>query len=223
MSNKAKVVVNEEKISETPTVLVGASDKADQLSPNPAHSGFTKQLFVDSLPGTGEPNVIYCVAQKTGPDQAIVGYKNYKWDLDHKKYERVFDSDPTLKLFLGEQGVAFNENNPPKKAPQQVFTGDVVFAKEPTIEGKPLHKFIDKTGGVTEEELEDVINEVKVTANPELAGTEDSLTSVQIGNTKYKVPQPTPELPTAPTTDGVYTLKCSVVSGVATYSWVADE
>ena len=62
MSNKVKVVVNEEKISETPTVLVGASDKPDQLSPNPAHSGFTKQLFVDSLPSTGEPNVIYCVA-----------------------------------------------------------------------------------------------------------------------------------------------------------------
>ena len=223
MSNKAKVVVNEEKISETPTVLVGASDKADQLSPNPAHSGFTKQLFVDSLPGTGEPNVIYIVAQKTGPEQAIVGYKNYKWDLEQKKYVRVFDNDPALKILQGPQGVEVNEVNAPKKAPEKVYEGEVIFKEEPIIKGKKLSKFVDVNGGVSEEELETAINDVKVTPNPELAGTEESLTSVQIGNTKYKVPQPTPELPTAPTTDGEYTLKCTVVSGVATYSWVAVE
>lgn len=221
MSNKAKVVVNEEKISETPTVLVGASDKADQLSPNPAHSGFTKQLFVDSLPGTGEPNVIYCVAQKTGPEQAIVGYRNYKWDLDHKKYERVFDNDPALKILQGPQGVEVNETNPPKKAPEKVFTGDVVFTKEPTIEGKPLHEFVDKTGGVTQKELDNAINEVKAIANPELAGTESELESLQLGDVKYKIPKS--PIPNAPTTDGQYTLKCTVVAGVPTYEWVAIE
>ena len=30
-------------------------------------------------------------------------------------------------------------------------------------------------------------------------------------------------LPTAPSEDGTYTLKCTVSSGVATYSWVAGE
>lgn len=29
-------------------------------------------------------------------------------------------------------------------------------------------------------------------------------------------------IPNPPTTDGTYTLKCTVASGVATYSWVKD-
>lgn len=134
MSNKVKVVVNEEKISETPTVLVGKAEQADQLSPNPAHSGFTKQSFVDSLPDSGEANVIYVVAQKSGIDQAIVGYKNYKWDLEKKAYVRVFDNDPALKLLKGASGVEENVVNAPKKQ-VKVIDNDVIITGDLKVRG----------------------------------------------------------------------------------------
>ena len=134
MSNKVKVVVNEEKISETPTVLVGKAEQADQLSPNPAHSGFTKQSFVDSLPDSGEANVIYVVAQKSGIDQAIVGYKNYKWDLEKKAYVRVFDNDPALKLLKGASGVEENVVNAPKKQ-VKVIDSDVIITGDLKVRG----------------------------------------------------------------------------------------
>ena len=144
-------VVNEEQVSETPAVLVAPAEKPDQLSPNPANSGFTKQLFVDSLPETGEPNVIYVTPKQAAG--GVVGYKNYKWDITSKKWERVLGSDPALKVLNGGQGVVDNEVNPPKKAPEKVFTGEVVFNQEPTIEGKKLHDWVDSEGGVTQEEL----------------------------------------------------------------------
>ena len=118
-------VVNEEKVSETPAVLVAPADKPEQLSPNPAHFGFTKQLFVSELPETGEPNVLYIVSKLVNGN--VVGFKNWKWDNDYKKWERVYGSDPALKLGKGPHGTAVDEVNPPRKAPEKVFEGEVIF------------------------------------------------------------------------------------------------
>ena len=146
-------VVNEEKISETPSVLVAPAEKEGELSPNPAGSGFTKQVFIDdSLPESGDANVIYLVAQKV--NGGVVGYKAYKWNAGASKWERVYGSDPSLALENGGQTTAYNENNPPKEAPEKVFSGLVVFVKEPIINGLPLSEYIDKEGGVTQAELQ---------------------------------------------------------------------
>ena len=67
---------------------------------------------------------------------------------------RVFDNDPALKIIQGPQGVEVNEVNPPKKAPEKVFEGEVVFKEEPTIKGKKLSDWFDSEGGVTQEELD---------------------------------------------------------------------
>jgi len=119
MANPKKYVenvVNEPKVSETPSVLVGPSEDKDypgKLSPNPKGSGFTKQLFVDSLPVSGEPDVIYLVPKVV--NGGVVGYKNWKWNPTTSQYERVYGSDPSLKLVDGGQGTLVNVVNPPRE------------------------------------------------------------------------------------------------------------
>lgn len=65
---------------------------------------------------------------------------------------------------------------------------------------KQLRDFAEQVNGVrpTERSLKGVVNNLiknyqgggtTVVANPELAGTEDDLTGLQVGETKYKVPQ----------------------------------
>lgn len=61
--------------------------------------------------------------------------------------------------------------------------------------------------------------EAKVEANP--AGEARlGLTSIKIDNTIYSLPT---GIPTPPTANGTYTLKCTVADGVKTYSWEQDD
>lgn len=133
--NQSVEVVNEEKVSETPAVLVGAPEKEGELSPNPAGSGFTKQLFVDSLPVTGKPNVLYALNKKTS-DGSVVGYNYYKWNKATKAYERVYGSDPALKLFNGEHESSTDTNDYNKQAPEKIFNGVVVINGALIINGQ---------------------------------------------------------------------------------------
>ena len=175
------VVNNEGGISETPSDLVAKSpddsyDKASQhdsqLSPNPAGFGFTKQLIVDSLPNSGqEVDCLYLLTIKNNGQ--VVGYKKYKWTkLDGFVFCGV---TPDLKLENGPRERPVQENNPPKAAPEKVFTGEVVFIKEPIIKGKPLGEYIDSEGGVTEAELQQAINSLDNDLTTEINKKQDKL------------------------------------------------
>ena len=147
----------------------------------------------------------------------LVGYKKYKWTpTDGYVFVGV---TPDLKVEDGPREQKAIENTTPSEEPEKVFNGLVVFNKEPKIKGEDLSEYINKKGGVTEQELK-----AYVKANPTLAGTESALEGVEVGGVKYKVPQEKPnELPTLPTEDGTYTLKVTVSGDTKTLSWVADS
>lgn len=62
-----------------------------------------------------------------------------------------------------------------------------------------------------------------VTANPTLAGTESALTGLQVGKTKYAVPQPTPELPSYADAPVGAILCVKEVDGQKVLYWYAQE
>lgn len=81
------VVNNEGGDSQTPSVLVAESPSetyeeesqhGSKLSPNPANFGFTKQLFVDSLPESPIVNTLYIL--NVYNNGTLVGYCYYKWN-----------------------------------------------------------------------------------------------------------------------------------------------
>lgn len=127
-------------VSETPSDLVGASNEENKLSPNPAGFGFTKQLTVDELPENGKPNTLYLLRVKN--NGVVVGYRKFKWTPTDGFTQ--FGATPDLKLEDGIRETPIQENNAPKEAPEKVFKGDVVFEKEPTIQGMKLSDFIAK-------------------------------------------------------------------------------
>ena len=143
--------------SETPSNLV-ADDEAGKLSPNPAGFGFTKQVTVSSLSSPGSPDTLYLVPQYDGEGHVKECYK-YKWNAGAYAFERVFEPVNNVAYKDGEHATPVVENNPPKEAPEKVFTGEVVFNQEPTIEGKKLHDWVDSEGGVTQEELDAALAE----------------------------------------------------------------
>ena len=162
MAKKEKNTLNEDvdllntedKVSETPSNLVTKSPDEEypgELSPNPAHSGFTSQRIVDSLPASGELNVLYIVPIKNNGN--IVGYKKWTWDLEKREWRRVYGSIANLKLENGRRETPTIVSNAPKEA-TKVINETVIFNNDVFIKGKTLEDYIDSEGGVTEQELE---------------------------------------------------------------------
>ena len=227
MANEENAVVNTQPTtSETPSVLVndnldlvtaqGVLDsiliyKKDgsvfesKLPINPAHFGFTLQLFVDSLPvvQAATPNTLYI--QRVKNDGAVVGYRLFRFNKEKGAFEK-FGCTPDLVLENGPREQVARVENAPKEAPEKVFNGVVAFNKDILYKGKKLPEN-DEVGSIvkanptlagTESELTGLdIDGTKykiteVAANPTLAGTESNLEGLQVGSTKYKVPQGTP-------------------------------
>lgn len=156
MANENAIVNTTPTVSETPSNLV--AEKENELSPNPAGFGFTKQLVVNSLPSPGVPNVLYLVPQYNGEGHVKEYYK-YKWDVYKSAYERIFEPVNNVSYEKSEHATPVVENTAPTEAPEKVFNGVVAFNKEPSVEGSPLSDWIDKqAGGVTEQELHDAID-----------------------------------------------------------------
>ena len=162
------IVNNAAKDSETPSDLVGKGEN-NELSPNPAGFGFTKQLIVDELPESGVPNTLYLL--KVLNNGLLVGYRHYKW-TPTEGYTLVGPT-PNVKLEKGTHEQKAVEVNQPQNAPEKVFNGDVVFKGDIVYKGRKLPE-------------EDEIGSI-VKPNPTLAGTETLLTGLEIDGTKYKV------------------------------------
>ena len=110
---------------------------------------------------------------------------------------------PDLKLEKGEHEQKAVENNQPKRAPEKVFNGDVVFGGDIYYKGgklktedegsivKPNPVLAGTETSLTGLEIDGVKYKVdqpiNVAANPTLAGTENELSGLQVGSTKYKV------------------------------------
>jgi hypothetical protein len=168
MANNENAIVNTTPTtSETPADLV-AKKVAPELSPNPAGFGFTKQVQVDSLPDSGAFDTLYLL-RIYDQNGHVSDYYRYKWTCDkaagaagertQPHWERVFNPVNNVKHEDGEHATPVHENTAPQAAPEKVFNGLVVFAKEPKVQGLPLSEWIDKkAGGVTEQELHDVID-----------------------------------------------------------------
>lgn len=146
-------VVNEEKVSQTPSVLVGKAPQEPvktilvgeiidnnlerdeikgkiygPLSPNPAHSGFDKQFFVDSLPEYPDQedlNALFIITQFK--DNKVIGYEQWAFDVDTNKWRKVYGSDPNLKITKAPAKQAPQGANPPKQAFAQIFNGNVAI------------------------------------------------------------------------------------------------
>lgn len=156
--------------TETAPVLMAKPEEENQLSPNPAGFGFTKMLFVDSLPVSGELKTLY--ALKVKKDGEVIGYSYFVWDSQTGfTYAPFAGSVPNMKVADGGRSKPVRTENAPKEAPEKVFYGLVVFQKEPMIKGLPLSEYIDKTGGVTHAELEAAIASVPHVSVTE--GTDD--------------------------------------------------
>ena len=132
--------------SETPSNLVKKGED-DKLSPNPAGFGFTKQVTVNTLSSPGSPDTLYLVPQYDGEGRVKEYYK-YKWDVAAFAFERIFEPVNNVKFEEGEHATPVHENVSPKRAPEKVFNGDVVFngevydkdGKIVSVEGNPTRK-----------------------------------------------------------------------------------
>ena len=194
------IVNNANDTSETPSNLVNESPDQEynkngaKLSPNPAGFGFIKQLFVTpentatngepNLPG--EPNVLYLV--QVINDGALVGFRKYKWTPSDGFVQ--FGASPDLKLKDSPRETPTRVENEPKKNLAQVFNGDIAVNGDLFVKGQKVEGSADP---LTPSEVVDIVNEgieggdINVVANPTLVGTEDPLTGLQIGDTKYGV------------------------------------
>lgn len=194
------IVNNDNDVSETPSNLVNESPDQEynkngaKLSPNPAGFGFIKQLFVTpentatngepNLPG--EPNVLYLV--QVINDGVLVGFRKYKWTPSDGFVQ--FGATPDLKLKDSPRETPTRVENEPKKNLAQVFNGDIAVNGDLFVKGQKVQGSSDP---LTPSQVVDIVNEgieggdINVVANPTLAGTEDALTGLQVGNAKYKV------------------------------------
>jgi len=92
--------------SETPATLVakGGEQYRDELSPNPAHFGFTRQLFFEKLNNVSDSvkdaNTLYIVPIKNGDE--VVGYYKYRYDLVTRAFVRVVAVEPQNEVVKGE-------------------------------------------------------------------------------------------------------------------------
>lgn len=135
---------DEDKASETPSTLVSPSPDAtyqsgsqdgSKLSPNPAHFGFTSQRLVDSLPASGNLNVLYIVPIKN--NGGIIGYTKWTWNLETRSWRRVYGSISDLLVKDGGRSTPVVVSNAPKQTPQ-VFNGKVIINGEIIYNGVPL-------------------------------------------------------------------------------------
>lgn len=103
------------------------------------------------------------------------------------------ETKPAIKTepVSGERGIK-SEVVTPLKEGLKIEHNLVNFLKGLLIKGKPLEEYIDSQGGVTEEELQAALanyyTKNEVVANPSDNNGAD-LTGLQIGNTKFKVPE----------------------------------
>jgi hypothetical protein len=145
------------KKSLTPPILVDKPGEENQLSPNPAGFGFTKQIFVDSLPVSGEVNTLYA-KNIYNPDGSLLGYLYYTWSAQGGFAYAPFSV--VTPNTVGEDGGRSQKAvvvNPEREMPEKVYNGIVVFKKEPYVRGMILSEYVDKHGGVTHAELEAAI------------------------------------------------------------------
>lgn len=132
---------DEDKVSETPATLVSPSPDREynidgaELSPNPTGFGFTSQIIVDSLPNSGNYNVLYIVPIKNNGN--IVGYKKWRWDVESKTYKRVYGSIPNLSLNDGGRQTPTNVVNP-QRAEVKTFNQNVNINGLLKVNGKTI-------------------------------------------------------------------------------------
>lgn len=163
--NTAPTKVTDQKVPEG-KIISGVPGVVGELSPNPAGSGYVKQVVVDSLSSvvSPEPNVLY-----------IVGDKKYKYlsapVLDPSTNEVLI---PAGWNRVGARADSFSkegERHDPKidneasrkpdgVVPPQVFNHPVAFNGGVTIKGKEIEDYIDSQGGVTQAELDAAVTEL---------------------------------------------------------------
>lgn len=170
MANENAIVNTAPTVSETPSDLV--AEKENELSPNPAGFGFTKQVTVNSLSSPGAPNVLYLVPQYDGEGR-VKEYYRYKWNVYKSAFERIFEPVNNVSYEKGEHATPVVENTAPSKAPEKIYNGPVAFNDDIFYKGKKLPEE-DEVGSI-------------VKPNPTLAGTEAELTGIDIDGTKFKV------------------------------------
>ena len=86
-------------------------------------------------------------------------------------------------------------------------------------------KYDNTNSGLTATNIPDAIDELNtkfttVEANPE--NPTQTLSSIKIGDIDYSVGGAS-NIPTLPSADGEYNLHCSIVNGVPTYTWKAEQ
>ena len=169
--------------------LVGSGVKPE-LSPNPAFSGFTKQIVyeVGSLPKTLtelatyidgvdttyydlrienwlhiEPHMLFVFVAPNG-EEVYWTVNDPRPDGYATPAENICRVYPNLTaqggvLEKGEHGTPVKEVTAPKVRPH-VFNEPVAFNEGVFVKGKKLEDYIDSEGGVTEEEMENFVENV---------------------------------------------------------------
>ena len=114
--------------------IVAKPEKENELSPNPAGSGFIKQLEVSSLPLSGEPNVLYLVPVYKGENK-VSGYFKWRWN-PVGVWERVADDNPIVELKNKQEAPNTQVVTPATEKGET--HGDTAFFGKVTVNGYEL-------------------------------------------------------------------------------------
>ena len=190
---------------------------------NKLGTGFYSNAISDILPGAASVgyNHILCPRYTSANVASMAGLGDKECSVDSGKHIQIKDSaytdEATLKTSLSGVYLVYELATPTTESadPYQEVQGCNDFGTEEFVDERTLKMPV----------CANALYQANLRAKLEMAPASPS------GNGKYIVQQTDgmneyvlleKELPTAPAEDGTYTLKCTVASGTATLSWVAD-
>ena len=230
--NTAPTEVTDQKVPEG-KIISGVAGVVGELSPNPAGSGYVKQVVVDSLSSvvSPEPNVLYIVGDKKykylsapivnpGTNEVLVpaGWNRVgaRADSFSKEGER---HDPKI--------VNEASRKPDGFIPPRVFNEPVALNGGVTIKGKTIEELIGQGGGSSEDEpkiyeIEDDLSTLPSATVAQLKVGDIVVVASSDGNTySYIVSRKEEGVGELSTTTSIYFV--SVGSVVEEYRFVYDE
>lgn len=126
-----------------------------KLSPNPDGSGYVKQVLVSSDSTSGiidpEENVLYILSDG----------RQFKYLIDHDPHFVRVENGPNYQTKDGGRETPHRVVTSPKEAFEKIFNGNVGFNGGVFVKGKKLEDYIDSQGGVTQQELEEAVSDLK--------------------------------------------------------------
>lgn len=143
VNDNLDLVTSKEELNKILIYKKDGSVFESKLPINPAHFGFTLQVFVDSLPAVqaATPDTLY--VQKVKTDGLLVGYRLYRFNKEKGAFEQ-FGCTPDLALENGPREQHARVETFPQEQPEKVFNGLVIFNKIPLVRGRPLTNFINR-------------------------------------------------------------------------------